>query len=109
MNLQLYMCVVTEDGNNDILTANNYSELIKKTIDNLLDNKGEDYPDLAQFIKPNSVDFITECEDEEYRDVLNEMVCYLASQGCHYTAKLLEIEQEISEEEHLVSTSHEVL
>jgi len=108
MNLLTYMAIAREDDYEEVLTATSYVELIKKAIEHLLDMKGDDYPNVYKFIQPNSVDFIMELEDEEYRDVLNEMICYLASQGCSYTTKILEVDHEFSEED-LINISNEVL
>jgi len=110
MSLQLkaYLCVVTEGYNNSILTANSYPDLVKQIINDIIDNKGEDYPDITKFLIPNSMDFIADYDEEEHRGVLNEMVCYLASKGCEYTTKLLEIDQEISEE-NLVTITHDII
>jgi len=111
MNLQVkaYVCVISE-GTEEIcfITASNYLELIQKTIDNILESKYESCPDISKFKVQNSIDFISEYGEEEYRDILNEMVFHLARKGQELTTKIFEVDQEI-DEEHLVSISHDVL
>lgn len=103
------MCVVTGEDNRDadILTGSNYLELITKVIDNIMETLGDSYPSLSEFQVPNSVDFITEYDEDDYRSILNEMVCFLASEGSDYKAKIFELEQEINNEQ-LVNISHDV-
>jgi len=111
MNLQVkaYVCVITEDTNNiDFITANNYLDLILKTIESILESKCETCPEIIKFKVNNSIDFISEYGEEEYRDILNEMVFFLARKGQELTTKIFEVEQTI-DEEHLVSISHDVL
>ena len=110
MSLQLkaYLCVVTEGYQNSILTASSYPDLVKKVINDLIENKGDDYPGITQFLIPQSMDFIAEFSEDEHRGVLNEMICYLASKGCQYTTKLFEIDQEISDKS-IINISHDII
>jgi len=109
MNLKAYMCVVTTGVNKDIniLTSGNYLELIYKVIDNIMETQGDDYPNLSKFQVPNSIDFIGEYDEEDYRSVLNEIFCFLATEGSDYQAKIFELDQEIDDEQ-LVNISHDV-
>jgi len=111
MSLQVkaYVCVITEGTEEiDFITSNSYLELIQKTIGNILENKSDSCPELVKFQVNNSIDFISEYGEEEYRDILNEMIFFLARKGQELTTKIFEVEQEI-EEDHLVSISHDVL
>jgi len=108
IQLKVYLCVVTEDNRSDIITSNNYCDLIQKVINSILDTKLEDYPNINSFDIPNSIDFIGDYDEDEYRDILNEMLCSLAANGCSYNTQLMTIDQEI-EEENLVNISHDLL
>ena len=46
MNVKAYMCVVNSDSYSDVevITSNNYLELIYKVIDNIMDTLGDEYP-----------------------------------------------------------------
>ena len=111
MNLQVkaYMCVVTGEDLHGatVLTGSSYLELITKVIDNIMETLGDTYPRLSQFQVPSSVDFIAEYDEDDYRSILNEMVCVLSSEGSDYKAKIFELEQEINNEQ-LVNISHDV-
>jgi hypothetical protein len=111
MNLQIkaYMCVITQGDLRDlnILTASNYLELITKVIDNIMETQSDDYPELSKFQVPNSVEFIAEYDEDDYREIFNEMICYLASEGSEYQVKIFEIDQEIRDKQ-LVNISHDV-
>ena len=104
MNVKAYMCVVNSDSYSDVevITSNNYLELIYKVIDNIMDTLGDDYPALAKFQVPNSIDFISDYDEEDYRHLLNEILYFLSKNGSSYKAKILELDQEI-DQEHLVS------
>jgi len=104
------MCVISTDSPSDmsILTSNNYLELIYQAVTNILDTFGDDYPDLDQFQVSQSIDFIAEYDEDDYQNILNEMLCYLASQGIHCSAKMIAFDYEI-EENNLISITQDML
>lgn len=107
--LKSYMCVVTTGEYRDleIITATNYVDLIHKVIDNIMDTQSDDYPDLMQFTVPNSVDFIVDKDEEDYRYLLNEILYFLDKSGSDYSAKIYELGHEI--ENDLVNLSHDLV
>lgn len=109
MNIKMYMCVVNnEDNDAEIFTSNNFMELMHKVIENILENYLDDFPALNKFKVDNSVDFISDYDEEDYRDILNKMLFLLQKNRVEYKAKFLELDQEINNG-NLMSISHDMI
>ncbi len=109
MNIKMYMCIVNnEDNDAEIFTSNNFMELMHKVIENILENYLDDFPALNSFKVDNSVDFISDYDEEDYRDILNKMLFLLQKNRVEYKAKFLELDQEINNG-NLMSISHDMI
>lgn len=97
MNIKMYMCVITnEEGEAEVLTSNCYMELMSKVVENIMDTFLDDYPALSKYKIANSIDFISEYDEEEYRDILNKILYFLEKNRIEYKAKFIGIDQEIN-------------
>jgi len=112
MNVQtnLFLCVVSGDNSRDteVYTDCDYYELLKKVVCSILDTHSIYYPDLSQFEVNNSVDFISDYDAEDYLNILNQIVCFFASQDYPLRTKLIKLDQELSEDG-ILSVSQDVL
>jgi len=91
-----YMCVVTNGcGELDIIMDDSYVNLIRKLISNIIETHGDDYPDIAKYTVPNSIDFIVDRNEDDFKYLLDEILYFLNQKGSDYSAKLFELDHVI--------------
>jgi len=110
VQIKSYICVVNEGCSKElkILTSNQYQNLVTQVIENILENNEEEYPELRDYIVPNSIDFICDFEEEDYELLMEKMLNFLLGKESKYVTNFFQIDQVI-ENDNLLNVSYDMI